>query len=70
MNIQNLQRRQIARDILIHLRIHGTLSTQQMNGNVLSVVRILQQSEIIKMHENHLDLVIVDEERARFLCDG
>ena len=69
MNIKSLQRRTIARDILIHMKIHGRLSTQNMGGNVLAVVKILEQSGVVAMAENNLDLVIIDQKRAGFLLN-
>jgi len=70
MTPQQLHRRKIARDILIHLMIHGTLENKGITDNCLPVARELEREGVIGMADNKLDFVLIDKQKAQFLLHG
>ena len=64
------QRRKIARDILIHVLIHGSLPNTGITDNCLPIARELEREGVLKMCELGFDFVLADKQKASFLVHG
>ena len=70
MTIQQIQRRQIAREILTYIMQTGSVDNILIAGQHLHVVRVLERAGVVSMDANGIDIVIADNTKARHLVYG
>jgi hypothetical protein len=70
MTRNQARRRQVARDIISHIMIHGHLENQGITDNSLPVASVLERAGVLKMDDLKIRFEIADKKKAAFLLHG
>ncbi len=70
MTPNQARRRQVARDIISHIMIHGHLENQGITDNSLPIAGVLERAGVLCMDSLKMRFLIADKQKAEFLLHG
>jgi hypothetical protein len=70
MTPNQARRRQVARDIISHIMVHGHLENQGITDNSLPIASVLERAGVLMMDELKMRFLIADKKKAAFLLHG